>query len=70
MSDLSVKHQREEIKAKNEKLARTNLMILNNALQGVITAADPEYRQWRIEGYNRLLQLVHVNGVGGAKVTP
>lgn len=76
MSDLSlmstqptVKHTRSEIRVKNEKAKSTNLLILNNALAQIAAATDPEYRQMRYEGYLRLLECVHVNGVAGAKVT-
>lgn len=68
MSNLSVKHQREEIKAKNEKLAARHLAILNMSLARVIEANDPEWRGWQVENYRRMLEITHVNGVAGAKV--
>lgn len=67
-TEPTVKHTRSEIRVKNEKAKSTNLMILNNALAQIAAATDPEYRQMRYEGYLRLLECVHVNGVAGAKV--
>jgi len=64
----TVKHTRDEIKAKNEKLTARHLTILNMSLARVFEADDPEWRGWQVENYRRMLEITHINGAAGAKV--
>lgn len=75
-TEAKVNHTLEEMKgygteyqSRYPHVLRRHLNWLNSALDEINSTTDEEWKQVKINGYIRLLKVVHVNGQGGSKLS-